>query len=166
MASSLCWTSASCLHWKQAYGPSEPWEIIAGTNGKNPPHSVTYGHCLIFENTHPPPRKCGPCWVCELWPSTQAKLAHTPYCLFEWLTECSEHIFPSLAASCSYWLTCSLFGKAQDSCANAAARTDGQLWRVLQEGMKLLTMRLQVGSVSSLGASDLDPYHFLPVAAP
>lgn len=60
MASSLCWTSASCLHWKQAYGPSEPWEIIAGTNGKNPPHSVTYGHCLIFENTHPPHANAAP----------------------------------------------------------------------------------------------------------
>lgn len=89
--------------------------------------------------------KCGPCWVCELWHSIQTKLAHTPSCLFKWLTECSEHIFPSLAASCSYWLTHSLFGKTQHSCANAVAWTDVQLWRVLKKSMKLFTMRLKAG---------------------
>lgn len=44
-----------------------------------------------------------------------------------WLTECSQHIFPFLASSCSYWLPHSLFGTTQHSCTNAVAWTDMQL---------------------------------------
>lgn len=110
--------------------------ISADTSGKNLSHPVTHSYCLTLQNS--PPMHI--LTLLRVW-----ALAHTPSCLFGWLTECSEHIFLFLAASCSYWLTHSLFGTTQQSCANAVAWTDVQLCRILQKSMKLFTTRLKTG---------------------
>lgn len=129
---------------KQAPGPSELWEVSTALLGKIPCTQSLTATAWLWR-THLL-CKSWPRWACELWHSIQAKLAHTPSCLFGWLTECSEHIFPFLAASCSYWLTHSLFGTTQHSCANAAVWTDVQLCRVLQKGIKLyLLQSLRLG---------------------
>lgn len=164
MTRHLCWTWALCLLWKQALGPSELWEISAGSIRENPTHQSPPATAWLWR-THLP-CKSWPPWACELWHSIQAELAHIPSCLLGWLTECSQYIFPFLAASCSYWLPHSLFGTTQHSCTNAVAWTDVQLCiESCRKAENAVYHEAEGwGSVTSTRTPDMDPYHFLPLA--
>lgn len=69
---------------------------------------------------------------------------------------------------CQLWLLAhflSLSGTTQHSCANVVARTDVQLYRVLQKSVKLsLPPGWGLEAVTFLETSDMDPSFFLPVA--
>ena len=167
-----------CLQWPAISAGLQLYAFFGSksVDPQNHGNSVLVPPALIIPPTQSPTAtawllrthlrgKSWPSWVCELWLGTQAKLAHTSSCLFGWLTEGSEHIFPSLAASCSYWLAHSLFGTTQHSCVNAAAWTDVQLYRVLQKSIRLsFPQGWRLGAVASMGTSDMDPSFFLPVA--
>ena len=140
--------------WKQALDPQKRGKLVLAPLGNIPPTqsptaTAWLGRTHLLCRSWPP-------WACERWHSIQAKLAHTPSCLFGWLTECPEHIFPFLAASCNCWLTHSLFGTTQHSCANAVVLTEVRACRVsfmlfpAEKHKTLFTAKLKAGVLSHL----------------
>lgn len=122
-----------CL--KQASGPTETGEINVGAPVEAFHHPVTYSYCLTPENS--PPRQVLTQWI--VWALAQASRLSwyilPPVCLWGDSWGFGAH-FPSLAASCNYWLA-PLSLELLALRANAVTWADVRLARGLPKSARL-----------------------------